>query len=172
MDPAIIRALYRASQGGVKIDLIVRGICCLRPGVPKLSSNITVRSVVDRFLEHSRIFHFENGCQPEAYMGSADWMPRNFFRRIETMFPILDGVLRERIYSEVLGVSLADNQRARILSPDGEYRLPPPVKLGRERRSQFQFIGLANDDFQRRRILGGKRNKYQVVTLAASPFAR
>ncbi|NOS70825.1 MAG: polyphosphate kinase 1 [Verrucomicrobia bacterium] len=172
VDPAIIRALYRASQAGVKIDLIVRGICCLRPGVPKLSVNITVRSVVDRFLEHSRIFHFENGCQPEAYMGSADWMPRNFFRRIETVFPILDGILRERIYSELLGVTLADNQRARILSPDGEYRLPPPVKLGRERRSQFQFIGLANDDFQRRRILGGKRNKYPVVTLAASPFVR
>jgi polyphosphate kinase len=86
-DEQILKALYRASQAGVEIDLIVRGICCLRPGVPGLSDRIRVRSIVDRFLEHSRIFYFENACQPEVFIGSADWMPRNFFRRIETVFP-------------------------------------------------------------------------------------
>ena len=87
VDREIIEALYRASQAGVKIDLIVRGICCLRPGVQGVSENITVRSIVDRFLEHSRIYYFENGCQPEVFIGSADWMPRNFFRRIEVAVP-------------------------------------------------------------------------------------
>ena len=97
VDREIIEALYRASQAGVKIDLIVRGICCLRPELKGISDNITVRSIVDRFLEHSRIFYFENACQPEVFVGSADWMPRNFFRRIEIVFPIEDGNLRERI---------------------------------------------------------------------------
>ena len=115
--PEIIEALYRASQAGVKIDLIVRGICCLRPGVKGVSENITVRSIVDRFLEHSRIYYFENACQPEVFLGSADWMPRNFFRRIEVVFPIEDGNLRERIVSELLAITLADNQRARIPRP-------------------------------------------------------
>ena len=115
VDRQIIEALYRASQAGVKIDLIVRGICCLRPGVKGLSENITVRSIVDRFLEHSRIYYFENACQPQVFIGSADWMPRNFFRRIEVAFPIEDGVLRERIISEMLAVSLADNVKARFL---------------------------------------------------------
>ena len=115
----------------MKIDLIVRGICCLRPGVHGLSENITVRSIVDRFLEHSRIFYFENACQPEVFVGSADWMPRNFFRRIELVFPIEDGVLRERIISEVLAISLADNTKARFLQPDGSYRRAALVKGGK-----------------------------------------
>ena len=100
VDRKIIEALYDASQAGVRIDLIVRGICCLRPQVKGISDNITVRSIVDRFLEHSRIFYFENACQPEIFIGSADWMPRNFFRRIEVVFPVEDGNLRERIISE------------------------------------------------------------------------
>ena len=115
----IIEALYEASEAGVQIDLIVRGICCLRPGVKGLSKNITVRSIVDRFLEHSRIYYFENACQPQVFISSADWMFRNFFRRIELAFPIEDGVLRERIVSEVLGTSLADNSRAKCLHADG-----------------------------------------------------
>src|SRR5262249_5933939 len=100
VDERTIEALYRASQAGVKVDLIVRGICCLRPGVPGVSENITVRSIIDRFLEHSRIYYFENACQPKIYVASADWMPRNFFRRIETAFPIEDGNLRDRIISQ------------------------------------------------------------------------
>jgi len=121
VDSQTIKALYRASQAGVRIELIVRGVCCLRPGIPGISENITVRSVVDRFLEHSRIYYFENGCQPEVYVGSADWMPRNFFRRIETVFPVLDGVIKERIMSELLTVTLKDNVKARIMQPNGSY---------------------------------------------------
>src|SRR5207248_7055321 len=94
-DRQTIEALYAASEAGVKIDLIVRGICCLRPGLKGLSRNITVRSIVDRFLEHSRIYYFENACQAEVFIGSADWLPRNFYRRIEIAFPIEDGILRE-----------------------------------------------------------------------------
>src|SRR5207248_3225345 len=88
VDERMIEALYRASQAGVQIDLIVRGICCLRPGLKRLSANITVRSIVDRFLEHSRVYYFENACQPEVFVASADWMQRNFFRRIEIAFPV------------------------------------------------------------------------------------
>src|SRR5205814_10599628 len=107
VDPQTIEALYHASEAGVKIDLIVRGICCLRPGLKGVSRNITVRSIVDRFLEHSRIYYFENACQPQVFISSADWMPRNFFRRIELAVPIEDGVLRERIIHEILAGSLA-----------------------------------------------------------------
>ena len=106
-DRQIIEALYRASQAGVKIDLIVRGICCLRPGLKGVSTNITVRSIVDRFLEHSRIYYFENACQPQVFVGSADWLPRNFFRRIELVFPVEDGNLRERVINEILAISLS-----------------------------------------------------------------
>jgi polyphosphate kinase len=104
----------------------VRGICCLRPGVPGLSENIRVRSIVGRFLEHSRIFYFENACRPEVYVGSADWMPRNLFKRIEVVFPIEDGRLRERIIHQILGLQLADNVKARELLPDGTYRRLTP----------------------------------------------
>jgi polyphosphate kinase len=121
VDPDIIKALYRASQAGVQIDLIVRGICCLRPGVPGLSDNIRVRSIVDRFLEHSRVFYFANGGNEEILCGSADWMPRNFFRRIETVFPVEDERLKARLRDELLGAALADNVKARLLKPDGKY---------------------------------------------------
>lgn len=140
----IIEALYRASQAGVKIELIIRGICCLRPGVPGVSENITVRSIVDRFLEHSRIFCFENASQPEVWLGSADWMPRNLFKRIEVNFPITDGRLRERIIEEVLATTLADRARARFLQPDGTYRKQPTAKGQAPRRSQFEFIARAH----------------------------
>lgn len=139
VDPAIIAALYRASQAGVKIDLIVRGICCLRPEVPGLSENITVRSIVDRFLEHSRIFYFENACQQQVFVGSADWMDRNFFRRLEVAFPIEDGNLRERIVSEILRTVLADNTKARRLRRDGSYERPSPTN-GDAQRSQVRFM--------------------------------
>ena len=140
VDREVIEALYRASGKGVSIDLIVRGICCLRPGLRGISENIRVRSIVDRFLEHSRILYFENGGQPEVYLSSADWMPRNFHRRIETTFPILDGNLRDRIIHELLALPLADNTRARLLQPDGSYRHARPAPGERPRRSQFEFL--------------------------------
>ncbi|MGA9524334.1 MAG: polyphosphate kinase 1 [Myxococcaceae bacterium] len=121
VDPAVIRALFAASQAGVEIDLLVRGICCLRPGVPGVSDRIRVTSVVDRFLEHSRAFAFGEGERTEVYLSSADWMPRNFHRRIEVLFPVEDPALRARVLDEVLGLALRDNVKARRLSPEGRY---------------------------------------------------
>jgi polyphosphate kinase len=121
VDPSVIRALYAASAAGVSIDLLVRGICCLRPGIPGTSENIRVVSVVDRFLEHSRIFSFGAGERAEVFISSADWMPRNFTRRIEVMFPIDDPALRGRLLTDVLAVSLSDGVKARRLAPDGTY---------------------------------------------------
>jgi polyphosphate kinase len=146
VDTDVIDALYRASRAGVKIDLIVRGICCLRPGVEEMSSNIRVRSVVDRFLEHSRVWYFENSARPEVYVGSADWMPRNFFKRIEVVFPVEDGVLRERIVGEILERQLGDDVKARMLQSDGTYVLVPAKKKVRMRRCQWEFMELANGD--------------------------
>ncbi len=143
VDTEVIEALYRASRAGVRIDLIVRGICCLKPGIPGTSENIHVRSIIDRFLEHSRIWCFENAGRPEVFVGSADWMPRNFFRRIEVAFPIEDGVLRGRIIDEILGHALADNTKARVLQPDGTYVIPPRRKGVPARRCQTEFVELA-----------------------------
>ncbi len=121
VDPPVIRALYRASQAGVEIDLIVRGQCTLVPGLRGVSSRIRVRSIVGRFLEHSRIFQFENGGEPDVYLGSADWMPRNLYERVEVLFPVKDAQLRERICSEILPAYLSDNRKARLLGPEGLY---------------------------------------------------
>ncbi len=119
-DRDIIAALYEASCAGVKIDLIVRGICCLKSGVPNLSENIAVRSIVGNFLEHIRIFYFENDEFPEVYMGSADWMPRNLDRRVEIVFPVLDEKLKEKAI-HILQIQLDDNMKAHVLQPDGSY---------------------------------------------------
>ena len=124
VEPEIIRALYEASSAGVYVDLIVRGICCLRPGVPGVSDNIRVRSIVGRFLEHSRVYYFHNGGSEELYCASADWMDRNFFRRIELMFPILEEGLKARVMAD-LDIYLADNAQAWELRADGEYRRLP-----------------------------------------------
>ncbi len=140
VDPLVIQALYRASRAGVEIDLIIRGICCLRAGVPGLSERIRVRSIVDRFLEHSRIFYFEAGGAGEVYCSSADWMPRNFIRRVETMFPIEDPVLRTRMVDEILAGMLADNVKARILQPDGTWKRVERGPDEPEWRSQFRFM--------------------------------
>src|SRR6202049_3756620 len=121
LDKTVVQALYRASQAGVQIDLIVRGICALRPGVRGVSDNIRVRSIVGRFLEHSRIFYFANGGQDEIYAGSADWMPRNLYERVEVLTPVRDELLRERVRGEILEAYLADNLKARILLKDGTY---------------------------------------------------
>ncbi len=122
----LIRALYKASQAGVQIDLIVRGMCCLRPGVPGVSENIRVRSVLGRFLEHSRVYYFGNGGKSEVYCGSADWMHRNMLRRIEVVFPVRDEALAARVYREGLQLHLEDNSSAWTLDSDGVYtRLVP-----------------------------------------------
>ena len=171
----------------MKIDLIVRGICCLRPGVKGVSENITVRSIVDRFLEHSRIYYFENACQPEVFISSADWMPRNFFRRIELAIPVEDGVLRERLISEVLAISLADNskarflQRGRVVSARGSCRRrqaqPQPVRVhgagepGHERWPASRWTarpGIRGSGLRRRRSLRRSgRNDYESLRPAA-----
>ncbi len=121
LEPSIIRALYQASQAGVEIDLIIRGLCILRPGVKGLSERIRVRSIVGRFLEHSRIFHFDNGGDSEIYLGSADWMPRNLFERCEVVFPVRDPAAMARIHNEILPAYMADTVKARIQQPDGNY---------------------------------------------------
>ena len=170
-DRTLIEALYRASQAGVKIELIVRGVCCLRPGLRGVSENITVRSIVDRFLEHPRIYYFENGCVPEVFIGSADWLPRNLFRRIETVFPIVDGIVRERVIGEILATTLADNVKARMLFADGSYHSAPRTANDEPRRSQTEFVQLATTD----NLTAGKsakpRTKYPRVKLKSSPFA-
>jgi polyphosphate kinase len=149
----------------------VRGICCLRPGLKGVSENITVRSIVDRFLEHSRVYYFENACQPQVFISSADWMPRNFFRRIELAIPVEDGVLRERLISEVLAISLAETAKARSLQPDGSYRRAAAVPGGKSSRSQVQFMALrAVEEDALRKPLDGK-TRYPRVRLAPSPFA-
>jgi len=123
-DKDICAALYKASQAGVKIKLNVRGICCLRPGIPGVSENIEVRSIVDRFLEHARIFYFSNGGREEVYLASADWMERNLERRVEIIFPVQDPVLQQRLI-ETLNIYFSDNVKAWELCPDGTYRRVP-----------------------------------------------
>jgi polyphosphate kinase len=137
VDQEIIEKLYEASCADVTIDLIVRGICCLRPKIPGLSENIRVISIVGRFLEHSRIFHFENAGQPRVFLSSADWMPRNFYRRIELAFPVENAALRDQIINEVLPSFLHDRVKARELQPDGKYRRLKPE--GTEPRAQAQW---------------------------------
>ena len=126
LEPEIIVALYEASQAGVKVDLIVRGVCALRPGVRGLSENIRVRSVVGRFLEHSRIFYFRNDLKHDVYLASADWMDRNFFRRIEVGFPLLDKKLKKRVIDEGLKVYLQDNSQAWEMDVNGQYQRKNP----------------------------------------------
>lgn len=144
-DAKVIRALYEASQAGVEIDLIVRGICCLRPGIEGVSDRIRVRSIVGRFLEHSRIYSFENGGDPEVYIGSADWMPRNLRRRVEVLIPVEDPAAKARIRGEVLSCCLADNTKAWIFLPDGSHERVRP-EGAREFAAQTAMMDLARDD--------------------------
>jgi len=144
VDPPVVRALYRASQAGVEIDLIVRGQCVLVPGLRGISSRIRVRSIVGRFLEHSRIFYFENGGDPEIYLGSADWMPRNLYERVEVLFPLKDESLRQRICNEILPAYLADNLKARTLGPDGEYSYVRRGKNGKGFSVQNHLMAVAH----------------------------
>ena len=121
VDHPCIEAMYRASQAGVKVDIQARGICCLRPGIPGVSDNITVTSIVGRFLEHARIFYFRNGGEEEILTGSADMMPRNLYRRVETLFPIEDEIIRNSLRDEILNIHLKDNVKARRMLADGTY---------------------------------------------------
>ncbi|HUO26422.1 MAG TPA: polyphosphate kinase 1 [Candidatus Aquilonibacter sp.] len=153
LDKNIVHALYRASQAGVEIDLIVRGICALRPGVRGVSEKIRVRSIIGRFLEHSRIYYFGNGGQEEIYIGSADWMPRNLYERVEVLVPLRDELLRERVRHEILDAYLLDNRKARILLRDASYirawqsahgkRNPKPPTGAAAFSAQDFLIGLA-----------------------------
>ena len=140
VDHRVIEALYRASQAGVPIDIVSRGICCLRPGVPGLSETIRVRSIIDRFLEHSRIYVFGPDEEAHVFLSSADWMPRNFFRRVEVMFPVQVPELADRILKEIIPTYLADNTRARRLDPDGVFRLLKPAEGQSPRRCQHEFL--------------------------------
>ena len=150
LDKNIITALYRASQAGVEIDLIVRGMCALRPGVRGVSDRIRVRSIVGRFLEHSRIFYFTNGGEEEVYLGSADWMPRNLYERVEVIFPLRDALFRERVRHEILATYLVDNCKARVLQKSGNYlhtwqaegKRKPPAGAAAFNAQEF-LIGLA-----------------------------
>jgi polyphosphate kinase len=150
LEPAIVQALYRASQAGVRIEIICRGICALRPGLPGVSDNIRVTSIVDRFLEHSRIFYFANGGDPEVYIGSADWMDRNLSRRVEVVFPIEPPEMKQRVIRDIMAVSLSDNVKARELLPDGSYRRVTPGPDQPSIRSQERFLEMAAQNAARR----------------------
>lgn len=136
IDSDIIASLYKASMAGVKVDLNIRGLCCLRPGIPGVSENIRVTSIVDRFLEHSRIYYFENGGSPEMYMGSSDMMPRNLLARVEVLFPVLDRGMMASIRDNILRIHLEDNVKARVLQPDGTYVHAERGPDGKKLRSQ------------------------------------
>ena len=124
-EPKLIKALYRASQAGVECDLIIRGMCCLKPGIPGVSDNIRVRSIIGRFLEHTRVFHFHNDGKPETWCSSADFMSRNMFHRVETCFPLLDKKLATRVRKD-LETYLVDNCQSWLLQSDGSYQLQDP----------------------------------------------
>jgi polyphosphate kinase len=142
LDTQVIEELYAASAAGVPVELIVRGVCALKPGIPGLSDNIRVRSIVGRFLEHSRIFYFQNGGAEDVYLASADWMERNFFRRIELAFPVLDPALKRRVIREGLQPYLEDNLQAWAMNADGAYERLRPRKGAKGRSAQDELLAL------------------------------
>ena len=161
VDPPVIKALYRASQAGVEIDLIVRGQCTLVPGLRGISSRIRVRSIVGRFLEHSRIFYFENGGEPELYLGSADWMPRNLYERVEVLFPVKDESLRQRLCEEILPSYLADTRKARVLGSDGLY-----TPVHRERGSKSFSVQQHLMELAQTQMNGAGKSRERQLALA------
>jgi polyphosphate kinase len=171
VDPPVIQALYRASQAGVEIDLIVRGQCTLVPGLRGISSRVHVRSIVGRFLEHSRIFYFENSGKPEIFLGSADWMPRNLYERVEVLFPLKDPQHCERVCTEILSSYLGDTRKARILSSDGTYSYPRAARNGHGFSAQDHLMRLAagTGDPQRNAILPRSAVAYTSKDIAAGP---
>jgi len=145
VDPDVIKALYHASQAGVRIDLLVRGSCALKPGIPGVSDNIRVTSILDRFLEHSRIYIFGEWPQAEVYVASADWMPRNFRRRVEVMFPILDERVKQRLLGRILPILLEDNVKTRVMGPDGKYTRVERAADAPSLRAQTRLIAEAQE---------------------------
>jgi polyphosphate kinase len=164
VDEDIIEKLYEASCADVTIDLIVRGICCLRPKIPDISENIRVISIVGRFLEHSRIFYFENAGQPQVFLSSADWMPRNFFRRIELAFPVGNPMLRDRIVKEVLPSFLNDRVKARELRSDGSYLRLKPEGSEPSAQAQWHFREVSRE---RAKKMTGSKKKLRADKLVA-----
>jgi polyphosphate kinase len=154
LEPETITALYEASQAGVKIELIVRGVCALRPGVPGLSENIKVRSVIGRFLEHTRIFYFRNDLAHDVYLASADWMDRNFFRRVEVCFPVLDKKLKRRVIDEGLKIYMQDNTQAWDMDPNGVYRLKPMRRASHRCAQSELLLELASQSLSPPKTLG------------------
>jgi polyphosphate kinase len=177
VDQEIIEKLYEASCSDVTVDLIVRGICCLRPKIPGLSENIRVISIVGRFLEHSRIYCFQNAGDPLVCLSSADWMPRNFYRRIEVAFPVETPALRDQIVNDVLPTFLHDRVKSRELQPDGTYRRLKPEGPEPSRQAQWQFREVSRE---RTKKLSGSKKKLRadklipitVVNKASTPAAR
>ncbi len=168
VDREIIEALYAASSAGVEIDLIIRGICCLRPGIPGVSERIRVRSIVGRFLEHSRIYHFENGGDPLVYVGSADWMPRNLYTRVEVVFPVEDPALKNRLMEEILHRQLADNTKAWILQPNASY-VQAKSEDENHRNSQLEFMELALPTTRKRTVRQQARQKIGIKRAPSAP---
>src|SRR6058998_1001018 len=171
VDQEIIKKLYEASCADVTIDLVVRGICCLRPKVAGLSENIRVISIVGRFLEHSRIFYFENAGQPKVFLSSADWMPRNFYRRIELAFPVENPTLRDQIINEALPSFLHDRVKARELQPDGSYRRLKPEGTEPRAQAQWHFREVSRE--RAKKMTGSKKklraDKLIPITVATDP---
>jgi len=167
VDEEIIRELYRASQAGVPIELLVRGICCLRPGLEGVSENIVVRSIVDRFLEHSRLFVFENGGNRLFFMGSADWMTRNLDRRVEVIFPVEEPELKKRLQHEVIATFKADNTKARIIEASGLHRSPNREESAPANRAQVQFMEIARISHPDGNVEISKRRR--LIPMAGPP---
>jgi len=165
VDEDVIEALYRASQAGVSITLLIRGICCLRPGVPGVSDNIEVRAIVDRYLEHSRVFRFHNGGKEEIYISSADWMPRNFHRRVEVMVPIEDATLRAKL-AEHLELQLLDNVKSWRLQSDGSYARVVPQKGAPLVRSQHRFQELTRDVVRAAEVAARPGSRFHMTPTA------
>jgi polyphosphate kinase len=173
VDRSLIDALYKASQAGVRVRLNVRGICCLRPGVPGLSENISVVSVVDRFLEHSRVFHFRHGGEDLVFISSADWMPRNLDRRVELLVPVADAGLRRRLV-HLLEVCCADRVKGREILPDGRYRLrapDSPQAVASQEGLYREALELQRDELQHQRAAFEPREPARLDRQAASTQA-
>ena len=169
VDDEIIEKLYEASCADVTVDLVVRGICCLRPKIPGLSENIRVISIVGRFLEHSRIYYFENAGDPLVFLSSADWLPRNFFRRIEVAFPIQTPALRDQMVNEVMPRFLNDRVKARELQPDGKYRRLKPEGHEPRMQAQWHFREVSRERVKK---MSGSRKKIRADKLVPITVAQ